>query len=207
MTVAHNPQDLNLLRAKGRKHSSQPPETGPNGIDWPRTRTSNHESFLVSSRAAMTVLLAVGPALAETTNLEAANGPIPGDVTLYAKELACQQAIPTPGYFSSLNGAEISDATRSGMFPCATFTGSFDGPNSVFRLPQHRRLPRHLLHQQSPPGRALHRRRRIPDQGRPQHGRPLHRQADATTGKQVWRTYLDNFNVSGRGSATRTSTS
>jgi hypothetical protein len=66
------------------------------------------------------------------TNQDAANGPIPGDVTLYAGELACQQAIPTPGYYSSLNGAEISDAQRSGMFPCATFTGSWDGPNAVY---------------------------------------------------------------------------
>ena len=34
-----------------------------------------------------------------TPDQVAANGPLPGDVTLYAKELACQQAIPTPGYF------------------------------------------------------------------------------------------------------------
>jgi hypothetical protein len=44
------------------------------------------------------------------TNLDAANGPITGDVSLYAAELACQQKIATPGYFPSLNGAEISDA-------------------------------------------------------------------------------------------------
>src|SRR5574341_595798 len=67
-----------------------------------------------------------------TANQVAANGPLPGDVGLYAKELACQQKIPTPGYYPSLNGAEISDSERSGLFPCATFTGSFDGPNSVY---------------------------------------------------------------------------
>jgi hypothetical protein len=56
--------------------------------------------------AALTAFLAGGPALAETLpGIKAANGPIPGDVTLYAKELACQQAIATSGYFSSLNGA------------------------------------------------------------------------------------------------------
>ena len=58
--------------------------------------------------------LVAGASSAQTaapmSNLEAANGPIPGDVTLYADELACQQKIPTPGYFSSLNGAEISDS-------------------------------------------------------------------------------------------------
>ena len=92
------------------------------------------------------------PATSGMSNLDAANGPIPGDVTLYAKELACQQAIPTPGYFSSLNGAEISDAQRSGMFPCATFTGSIDGAERRLRLPQRRRLSRHLLHQQPQAG-------------------------------------------------------
>jgi hypothetical protein len=67
-----------------------------------------------------------------TANEIAANGPLPGDVSLYQKELAAQQQISTSGYCSSLNGAEIADAQRSGLFPAATFTGSFDGPNRVF---------------------------------------------------------------------------
>ena len=62
----------------------------------------------------------------------AANGPLPGDVTLYEKELACAEKLSTPGYYSSINAAEIADAQRSGLFPCATFTGSYDGPNQVF---------------------------------------------------------------------------
>src|SRR5690242_9077088 len=62
-----------------------------------------------------------------TPNQVAAHGPLPGDVALYAKELACQQKILTPGYYSSLNGAEISDSERSGFFPCASFLGSGDG--------------------------------------------------------------------------------
>jgi len=67
-----------------------------------------------------------------TSNEIAANGPLPGDVSQYATELACAQNLQTPGYYPSINGAEIADAQRSGMFPCATFTGSFDGPNKVF---------------------------------------------------------------------------
>src|SRR6266496_2409327 len=62
-----------------------------------------------------------------TSNEVAANGPLPGDVSLYAKELACTENLATPGYYPSLNGAEIADAQRSGVFPCATFTGSFNG--------------------------------------------------------------------------------
>src|SRR5262245_66681576 len=45
-----------------------------------------------------------------TPNEIAANGPIPGDVTLYAKEMACAQRCLTPGYFQSINGAELTDA-------------------------------------------------------------------------------------------------
>lgn len=59
-----------------------------------------------------------------TDNENAANGPLPGDVSLYQKELAAQNKIPTPGYFSSLNGAENADSERSSFFPAATFLGS-----------------------------------------------------------------------------------
>jgi len=34
-----------------------------------------------------------------TSNEIAANGPLPGDVSQYAKELACAQNLPTPGYY------------------------------------------------------------------------------------------------------------
>ena len=67
-----------------------------------------------------------------TSTETAANGPLPGDVSLYGKEFACAQKLSTPGYYASLNAAEIADAQRSGLFPCATFTGSFEGPNQVF---------------------------------------------------------------------------
>jgi hypothetical protein len=73
--------------------------------------------------------------VALTPNEVAANGPLPGDVTLYQKEFECSQNLPTPGYYHSLNAAEISDAQRSGLFPCATFTGSYDGPNKVYAWP------------------------------------------------------------------------
>ncbi len=52
-----------------------------------------------------------------TPNQVAAHGPLPGEVGLYAKELACQQKIPTPGYYSSLNGAEISDSRAQRALP------------------------------------------------------------------------------------------
>ena len=43
-------------------------------------------------------LAVAGPlAGAQTANQKLANGPIPGDVGLYASELACVQKLPTPG--------------------------------------------------------------------------------------------------------------
>ncbi|GEM_PF-6609131 len=64
------------------------------------------------------------------SNEIAANGPLPGEVSLYDKELRCCQGLPTPGYYPSLNAAEIADGQRSRLFPCDTFTGSFVGPIS-----------------------------------------------------------------------------
>ena len=67
-----------------------------------------------------------------TPNEVAANGPLPGDLSRYAKELAIAKKVTSPGYYPSLNAAEIADAQRSGFFPAASFTGSFDGPNQVY---------------------------------------------------------------------------
>ena len=156
-------------------------------------------AFSLLPIAAFSAALAASPALAETrSNLEAANGPIPGDVTLYAKELACQQAIPTPGYFPSLNGAEISDAQRSGMFPCATFTGSFDGPNRVFAFRSIDDYPGITYINNRRPGELYIVGGEYPTKADPNMVGPYIAKADATTGQQVWRTYLDNLNVSGR---------
>ena len=128
----------------------------------------------------------------------AAHGPIPGDVTLYAKELACQQAIATPGYYSSLNGAELSDSQRSASFPCATFTGSHDGPNDVFAFRSLDDYPGISYINNRRPGELYIVGGEYPTKDDPNMVGPYIAKADATTGKQVWRTYLDNLNVSNR---------
>ncbi|MFD3191758.1 hypothetical protein ACFMPD_16020 [Sedimentitalea sp. HM32M-2] len=61
-----------------------------------------------------------------------ANGPIPGDLSGIAGEWNCAPRPETPGYFKSLNGAEVADATRSQLYPCASFLGSMDGPDNVY---------------------------------------------------------------------------
>ena len=67
-----------------------------------------------------------------TDNEKAANGPFPGDMSRIAEEWAACQKLDTPGYFKSLNGAEVADAQRSQCYPAASFLGSMDGPNKVF---------------------------------------------------------------------------
>lgn len=132
------------------------------------------------------------------SNLAAANGPIPGDVMLYAKEFGCQQELPTPGYYPSLNGAEIADAQRSGLFPCATFTGSHNGPNQVFAFRSADDYPGISYINNRKPGELYIVGGEYPTRDDPRQVGPYIAKADAATGKQIWRTYLENPNVSGR---------
>ncbi|OAI18297.1 hypothetical protein A1359_00070 [Methylomonas lenta] len=133
-----------------------------------------------------------------TPNQLDANGPLPGDVSLYAKELECQQKIPTPGYYSSLNGAEISDSERSGLFPCATFTGLLDGPNQVYAWRSADDYPGVSYINNRKPGELYIVGGEYPTLEDPNMVGPFVAKANATTGKQLWRTYLDNLNASGR---------
>ncbi len=131
-----------------------------------------------------------------TENEIAANGPLPGDVTLYARELACTQGRPTPGYFPSINGAEIADAQRSGLYPCATFTGSFDGANRVFAWRSQGSYQATNFVNNRKPGELYITGGDNPDLTGPVAPGPFVAKVDATTGAQIWRTYLDNANVS-----------
>ena len=78
------------------------------------------------------IAVAQSSAPARSPNEIAANGPFPGDLSLYQRELAAAAERASPGYYPSLNAAEIADSERSGFFPAASFTGSFDSPNTVY---------------------------------------------------------------------------
>lgn len=133
-----------------------------------------------------------------TPNEKAANGPLPGDVSLYEQELAAQQKIPTPGYYSSLNGAEISDAQRSGFFPAATFTGSFDKPNQVFAWRSEDDYQATAYINNRKPGELYIGGGANPPLTGVVPAGPFVAKADATTGRQLWRTYVENANASGK---------
>jgi hypothetical protein len=131
-----------------------------------------------------------------TGNEIAANGPIPGDVSLYAQELECAQSLSTPGYYPSINGAEIADAQRSGLFPCATFTGSFTGANQVYAWRSEDDYQAANFVNNRRPGEIYLTGGDNPSITGAVAPGPYVAKVDATTGKQIWRTYMDNANLS-----------
>jgi len=134
----------------------------------------------------------------QTSNEAAANGPLPGDASLFENELRIAKKYTSPGYYPSLNAAEIADAQRSGFFPAASFTGSFDGPNQVFAWRSADRYQGLTYMVNRQPGELYLVGGDYPPPAGPMPPGPFVAKADATTGKEIWRTYLDNANASGR---------
>lgn len=136
-------------------------------------------------------------AAAGLDNFTTANGPSPGNLASIETEWACSQARETPGYFKSINGAEVSDSTRSQFYPCASFLGLMDGPNDVYAWRSEDSYQGVLFMNNRRPGELyLTGGNNPPAQGVVPVG-PYVAKVDATTGKQIWRTVLQNGNVSG----------
>ncbi|MHC4180392.1 MAG: YncE family protein, partial [Planctomycetota bacterium] len=130
-------------------------------------------------------------------NEKAANGPIPGDHSLVETEHQGSASIASPGYYPSLNGAEMCDARRSGCFPYASFTGSFTEPNQVFAWKSENEYDAVTYLCNREPGELFICGGNLPDAKPPVKPGPYVARVDATTGKQIWRTYLENANISG----------
>ncbi|MCA0871499.1 hypothetical protein LCL97_11730 [Seohaeicola saemankumensis] len=126
-----------------------------------------------------------------------ANGPMPGDIGQISRDWECVQNLDTPGYFKSMNGAEVADATRSQTYPCASFLGSMDGENTVYAYRADGDYQGVLFMNNRYPGELyLTGGNNPPPQGLVPPG-PYVAKVDATTGKEIWRTVLQNANVSG----------
>lgn len=133
----------------------------------------------------------------EIDGIVAANGPLPGDLSQVEAEWSCAQDRVTPGYFKSINGAEVSDAHRSQVYECASFLGSFEGPNEVYAYRADGAYQGVLFANNRNPGELFITGGNIPPaQGVVPPG-PFVAKLDATTGREIWRTYLENGNVSG----------
>ncbi len=133
-----------------------------------------------------------------TENEKAANGPIPGIVSLYQEEWNCCQRLQMPGYLKGLNTAEIADGERSGVFPCANFTGSFTEPNQVYAWRSAEEYESCTYINNRKPGELYIVGGNYPPfEGTVPPG-PYIAKCDAASGEQIWRTYLENANVSGK---------
>ena len=132
-----------------------------------------------------------------TDNEKAANGPFPGDLDEIAEEWKRSQQLDTPGYFKSLNGAEVGDAKRSQCYPAASFLGSMTGPNQVFAWRSQGSYQGVLFMNNRRPGELYLTGGNNPPAQGPVPPGPFVARVDATTGREVWRTYLENGNVSG----------
>jgi outer membrane protein assembly factor BamB len=147
------------------------------------------------------LLFFLGAADAQTENLTsneiAANGPFPGNLSLYAPELSCCQQLETPGYYQSLNGAEVADSERSQLYPCADFLGSWTGPNQVFARKSRDSYQAVSFINNRKPGELYLTGGDNPAPLGPVAPGPFVAKVDASTGAQIWRTYLDNGNVDG----------
>ncbi|TMV07523.1 hypothetical protein FGK63_08610 [Ruegeria sediminis] len=133
----------------------------------------------------------------DPSNSSAANGPFPGDLSAMQREWGCAQARETPGYFRSLNGAEVSDSKRSQTYECASFLGSMTGENEVYAWHSADAYQGVLFMNNRYPGELyLTGGNNPPAQGLVPPG-PFVAKVDATTGREIWRTVLENGNVSG----------
>jgi hypothetical protein len=132
-----------------------------------------------------------------TENEKAANGPFPGKLSEIPSEWARCQELDTPGYFKSLNGAEVGDAQRSQCYPAASFLGSMTEPNQVFAWRSQDTYQGVLFMNNRRPGELYLTGGNNPPAKGPMPPGPFVAKVDATTGKEIWRTYLENGNVSG----------
>jgi hypothetical protein len=142
--------------------------------------------------------VAAGLTHARTGNERAANGPLPGNVLLYEREFQESAKYASPGYYPSLNGAEVGDAQRGALYPQATFGGSFDGPNVVFAYRSPAIYQGTTFLNNRNPGELFLLGGCSPAISGPVAPGPYIAKVDPVTGEQIWRTYLDNANVTDR---------
>ncbi len=122
-------------------------------------------------------------------------GPIPGDLSRYESEQKCQENISTPGYWSGINAAEMTDAARSGVYPCADFLGSQTEDNVVYTYKAEGTYPQvQYVNSDGPNGMFVVGGTSAASTGPVAPG-PYVARIDPISGEQVWRTYLENGNV------------
>ena len=128
------------------------------------------------------------------------NGPLTGDQSLFGSETSCVQSYAKDsannyvGYWPAIGAPEHTDNVRTGLMPCADFTGGFTGQNQVFQYKSQTTYPGGigLVVFGGPNEAYLWAGGIVPGSGQ------YIAKFDPSTGKQIWRTYLTNVNTSGQ---------
>jgi outer membrane protein assembly factor BamB len=116
---------------------------------------------------------------------------------LVEQEWHCSQHQYTPGYFRSLNGAEVADAQRSQLYPCADFTGSHVRENVVTGQQSVTPYQGATFLNNRYPGEVYVVGGDQPPTTGPVPLGPFVAKTDPYTGKEIWRTTLDDANKTG----------
>ena len=121
---------------------------------------------------------------------------------LIEKEVRCSQQLKNPGYYSSINPALQHDAQRSQLYPCADFLGSRTGPNQVSAQMSKDSYQGATWTLTRKPGELYVLGGDQPPATGPVPLGPFVAKVNPTMGAQLWRTVLDNANVTGHWIAT-----
>ena len=132
--------------------------------------------------------------------VSATSGPITGDQSLFTKETSCVQnwandpANNYVGYYPAIGAPEHTDNVRSGLTPCAHFTGDVNGNNQIYRYQSETTYPGGigLVVFDGPNAGYLLAGGIVPGSGQ------YVSKFDPSTGKEIWRTWLSNVNISGQ---------
>lgn len=125
----------------------------------------------------------------------AAGGPIPPNYTLAQQEAECTAAENNPPWYPTMLSYEHHDGNRTHLYECATFTGSFTGPNQVYayRSPERYYTPSMMatrgVNEMYVYGGAL-------ANAVPPPTATFVAKVEPGSLKELWRTYLVNQNIS-----------
>ncbi|MGH3481383.1 MAG: hypothetical protein ACRDQD_31785, partial [Nocardioidaceae bacterium] len=127
-------------------------------------------------------------------------GALPGDQAAVPNEVSCMQSyVADPdnhmvNYPPVLGSPEHTDSLHTGVYPCATFTGSFSKPNRVFEYTSRSTyLQNNLIVFGGPTAAYL----LYGGSGPPSAGSSVAK-FNPATGQQIWNTPLQNVNISGQ---------
>jgi hypothetical protein len=124
-------------------------------------------------------------------------GPLVGDQSLFDQETKCVKSWAQDpannyvGYWPAIGAPEHADNVRSGLQPCADFTGDFNGQNQVFQYPSETTYPNGvgLVVFDGPDAGYLWAGGIVPGSGQ------YISKFNPSTGAEIWRTNLTNINA------------